>query len=114
MERRENIGTYFCPGRFDNPDDQLAFIGGISEALFDDARRGFDDHGRGVVVLQAASGPGSFVRAWYGTPDARDCEAFSPTSWEDWERYDPCREMLVGVTDAGQTYLRFWRIGLNP
>jgi len=106
--RVEQLGMYNAFGNaFANPDDYLAFIDANANALFADARRCHQTHGRGVVILM---GPTPLIQSVYAIPEPHELTRIGPTAVEDFEGYDPAREMLIGLTDPAESYLSFWRV----
>jgi hypothetical protein len=121
MEARERLGvdSAMAPApvvmhRLDNPDDQLAFFEENSIELAADAWSGFQRYGRGMVILREPRDRSPIVEAWYETPETDEHESFGRPfeARQDLEGYDPETEILLGVTDHGRTYLRFWRATL--
>jgi hypothetical protein len=118
MKKREKCAEYILsdsggtdPVVFSTADDYLAFIVQHSDDFIGFARRGFAAHGRGIVVLE---GPrGARLECWYVNLDDDDFEHFQASAREDYERYEPAREMLAGVADNAAAFFQFWRIGFG-
>lgn len=115
MLTRERLSTYAAfdgslnrPVRFDNPDDQLAFIEANAEDLWSGACKGFAIHGRGVVIMQQRSP--AFIESRYATPEPGDLDGLVATATEDFEGYDPTSQMLVGIDDPEGRFLGFWKM----
>src|SRR3954469_24617008 len=110
MWRYQSLRPYATPGRLDGPDDYLAFIRDHAPRLMADAQKGYADHGRGILLLR---GPyGAYLRSSYVTATADDLPPYPASARADYVGYEPCHEMLVGVTDAAASSLRLWRISL--
>jgi hypothetical protein len=114
-ERLTRYLRYGDPGGvlnpFRHPDDHLAFIMAHLTPLAADARRGFQRHGRGLVVLEGPHGP--YLDSWYMTIGPDDFKGHPEAAHEVREGYDPASAMLIGATDPAVSYFRFWRIDLR-
>lgn len=99
-------GSMENPIRVGSPDDSSYFVSLNGDALFSEAREGFQAYGRGILLLK--DGMPGFVQTQYGIPDPGDFDRLGSTAWEDFEGYDPQVAMLVGVIDREGQFIGFW------
>ena len=104
MTKHRPFKSFAALSRFRRPDDYIAFFDANSIALSEAAKRGFESHGRGFILMRAVRP--CFVTISYATVDEDD-EWLTSGMAREIAGYNPESQLLLGVSEpSGELWLQ--------